>query len=95
MGLRRVGGATGEGRGRQLVGRGGAGGEVGECGRDALPLQEFGELAAVGGPRGAPWMFSFRPRYSTWCLTLGRGQPGVPCGGLTAPGLSGFMLGAV
>lgn len=40
-----VGGATGVG---QRAGR-----AVGECGRDASPLQELGELAAVGKARAA------------------------------------------
>lgn len=52
-----VGGATGVGRGRGSGGGGAVAGrgrpEVGECGRDALPLQEFGELAAVGEARAA------------------------------------------
>lgn len=42
----------GQGAG-QLVGAGRGRREVGECGRDALPLQEFGELAAVGEARAA------------------------------------------
>lgn len=40
-------------------------------------------------------MFSFRPRYSTWCLTLEGRQPESHAGGLASPRSGRGLLEAV